>query len=77
MPDTLVLTLPMERGAPAIAVLAFLGGLSAATAMVIMASIALATMITNDLVMPALWRSSLAGSASGATSAGSCCGCVA
>jgi len=35
----------------------FLGGLSAATAMVIMASIALATMITNDLIMPLLWRS--------------------
>ena len=42
---------------PALAILVFLGGLSAATAMVIMASIALATMITNDLVMPALWRS--------------------
>ena len=40
-----------------LAILVFLGGLSAATAMVIMASIALATMITNDLVMPALWRS--------------------
>jgi PAS domain S-box-containing protein len=42
----------------------FLGGLSAATAMVIMASIALATMMTNDLVMPALWRSRWQGVAS-------------
>ena len=55
-PDSFVLTLPMERGATALAILVFLGGLSAATAMVIMASIALATMISNDLVMPALWR---------------------
>jgi len=55
-PDSFVLTLPMERGATALAILVFLGGLSAATAMVIMASIALATMITNDLLMPALWR---------------------
>ncbi len=56
-PDSFVLTLPMEHGARGLAVLVFLGGLSAATAMVIVASIALATMITNDLVMPALWRS--------------------
>jgi PAS domain S-box-containing protein len=54
--DSFVLSLPMERGATGLAILVFLGGLSAATAMVIMASIALATMITNDLVMPALWR---------------------
>jgi Na+/proline symporter/signal transduction histidine kinase/ActR/RegA family two-component response regulator len=56
-PDSFVLTLPLERGAEALAVLAFLGGLSAATAMVIVSSIALATMVTNDLVMPLLWRS--------------------
>jgi PAS domain S-box-containing protein len=56
-PDALVLTLPTQHGATGLAVLVFLGGLSAATAMVIVASIALATMITNDLVMPALWRS--------------------
>jgi PAS domain S-box-containing protein len=55
-PDSFVLTLPMHHGATALAVLVFLGGLSAATAMVIMASIALATMTTNDLIMPALWR---------------------
>jgi PAS domain S-box-containing protein len=56
-PDSFVLTLPMQHGATGLAILVFLGGLSAATAMVIMASIALATMITNDLIMPALWRS--------------------
>jgi len=56
-PDTFVLTLPMAHGETGLAILVFLGGLSAATAMVIVSSIALATMITNDLVMPALWRS--------------------
>ncbi len=55
-PDSFVLTLPMHHGATWLAVLVFLGALSAATAMVIMASIALATMITNDLIMPVLWR---------------------
>ena len=59
--DTLVLTLPMQRGAPLLALLAFLGGLSAATAMVIVASLALATMITNELLVPALWRTRLIG----------------
>ncbi len=55
-PDAFILTLPLERGASALALLVFLGGLSAATAIVVMSSIALATMITNDLVMPLLWR---------------------
>jgi len=55
-PDDFVLTLPLEKGASGLALLVFLGGLSAATGMVIVASIALATMITNDIVMPVLWR---------------------
>jgi PAS domain S-box-containing protein len=65
-PDAFVLTLPMAHGATGLAVLAFLGGLSAATAMVIVSSIALSTMITNDLVMPALWRSRWLGPDTGA-----------
>ena len=64
-PDSFVLTLPMQKGATALAILVFVGGLSAATAMVIMASIALATMITNDLIMPVLWRSRWLQSATG------------
>ncbi len=52
--DTVVLTLPLEHGNMAMAVLAFLGGLSAATGMVIVETIALATMVSNDLVMPIL-----------------------
>ncbi|MDP3538879.1 MAG: sensor histidine kinase [Azonexus sp.] len=56
-PDTFVLTLPMARGAEALALLVFIGGLSAATGMVIVETIALSTMVCNDLVMPWLLRS--------------------
>jgi Na+/proline symporter/nitrogen-specific signal transduction histidine kinase len=57
-PDTFVLTLPLARGAEALALLAFIGGLSAATGMVIVETIALSTMVCNDLVMPWLLHSS-------------------
>jgi len=56
--DTFVLTLPMAHGAEALALLVFIGGLSAATGMVIVETIALSTMVCNDLVMPWLLRSS-------------------
>lgn len=55
-PDAYLLWLPLSHGSQALAVLAYLGGFSAATGMVIVASVALATMISNDLVMPALLR---------------------
>jgi hypothetical protein len=55
-PDTFVLALPMADGAQGMALLAYLGGLSAATAMVIVETIALSTMMSNNLVMPALVR---------------------
>jgi len=55
-PDFFVLTLPMVEDRPGLALLAFLGGLSSATSMVIVAAIALSTMVCNDLVMPALLR---------------------
>jgi PAS domain S-box-containing protein len=53
--DVLILTLPMSYGMPSLTILVFLGGLSAATAMVVVASIALSTMISNDVVAPVLW----------------------
>lgn len=56
-PDTFVLTLPLSQGAESLAMLAFIGGLSAATGMVIVETIALSTMVCNDLVMPILLRS--------------------
>jgi PAS domain S-box-containing protein len=54
--DVLILTLPMSYGFPWLTLLVFLGGLSAATAMVVVASVALSTMISNDIVAPLLWR---------------------
>jgi len=54
--DTYVLTIPMVQKAEALALFVFLGGLSAATGMVIVETIALSTMVCNDLVMPVLLR---------------------
>jgi len=54
--DTFVLTLPMAHSQKALALLVFVGGLSAATGMVIVETIALSTMICNDLAMPLLLR---------------------
>jgi PAS domain S-box-containing protein len=62
--DSLILTLPMSYGTSWLAVLVFLGGLSAATAMVVVASTALATMISNDIAAPVLWRQRLEDGAS-------------
>ena len=55
-PDTFMLTLPLAAGADALALLVFIGGLSAATGMLIVETIALSTMVCNDLVLPALLR---------------------
>ena len=54
--DTYVLTLPMAAKQEGLALLVFIGGLSAATGMVIVETIALSTMVCNDLVMPVLLR---------------------
>jgi len=53
--DYFVLTIPLEHGVPYLALFAFIGGFSAATAMIIVESIALSTMVMNSLVMPAVW----------------------
>ena len=65
-PDLFVLTLPLHMDRGWLAMLAFLGGFSSATAMVIVAAIALATMVSNHVVMP-LW---LAARRGGATQSG-------
>ncbi|MES9813976.1 MAG: ATP-binding protein [Candidatus Thiodiazotropha sp.] len=54
--DTFVLTLPMAHHQGSLTLLAFLGGMSAATGMVIVETIALSTMVCNDLVMPLLLK---------------------
>ncbi|MFK8253066.1 ATP-binding protein [Ancylobacter sp. sgz301288] len=56
-PETFVLSLPLTMGAPLLALFAYVGGLSAATGMLIVETVAISTMVCNDLVMPALLRS--------------------
>ena len=55
-PEYFVLSLPLAQGQQGLALLAFMGGLSAATGMVIVETIAVSTMVCNDLVMPLLLR---------------------
>src|SRR3954453_20580423 len=50
--DMFVLALAMEGNAPLLSVLVFIGGLSAATAMVIVECVALSIMVSNDIVVP-------------------------
>jgi Na+/proline symporter/signal transduction histidine kinase len=52
--DSFVLALPLRAGNEAITLFTFVGGLSAATAMVIVDSVALAIMVCNGLVVPLL-----------------------
>ncbi|MCR9214459.1 MAG: sensor histidine kinase [Proteobacteria bacterium] len=54
--DMFVLTVPLFHDQGILALIAFVGGLSAATSMVIVAAIALSTMVCNDLIMPLLLR---------------------
>jgi Na+/proline symporter/signal transduction histidine kinase len=54
--DLTVLALPLKDGAGVIALIVLIGGLSAATAMVIVECVALAVMISNDLFMPLALR---------------------
>lgn len=51
-PDSFVLTLPLTEGRNNLAILSFLGGFSSATSMVIVAAMAVSTMISNHIVMP-------------------------
>ncbi|HEX3442803.1 MAG TPA: PAS domain-containing hybrid sensor histidine kinase/response regulator [Pseudolabrys sp.] len=54
--DMFVLALPLHAGSNVLTIVAFVGGLSAATAMVIVESVALSIMVSNDLVMPLVLR---------------------
>lgn len=65
-PDLYVLTLPLAFDREGLALLSFLGGFSSATSMVIVAAIALSTMVSNHIVMP-IW---LASRKSGASMSG-------
>ncbi len=54
--DYFVLTIPLGHGNRYLSLLAFLGGFSAATSMVIVESLALSTMVMNSFIMPAVIR---------------------
>ncbi|HEY2530435.1 MAG TPA: NahK/ErcS family hybrid sensor histidine kinase/response regulator [Xanthobacteraceae bacterium] len=54
--DMFVLALPLRGHSNLTTLIAFVGGLSAATAMVIVESVALAIMLSNDIVMPLLLK---------------------
>ncbi|MCL6270618.1 hybrid sensor histidine kinase/response regulator [Sansalvadorimonas sp. 2012CJ34-2] len=53
-PDTFVINLPMGFGSYSLAILAYVGGVSAAISMVIVSVITLAIMLGNEMVVPAL-----------------------
>lgn len=57
VPDTYVLSLPVAFGQEVLAIIAFIGGGSAATGMIIVATIAISTMVSNELVLPAFFHS--------------------
>ncbi len=65
-PDLFVLSIPLSQGYNGLAMLSFLGGFSSATSMVIVATLALSTMVSNHIVMP-VWLASRHG---GATQSG-------
>ena len=62
--DLYVLSLPLADRMPVVSLITFIGGFSAATAMVIVASVALSIMVSNDIVMPFFLRQKLKGSGS-------------
>jgi len=55
-PDSFVINLPLAELHPVLAMLAFIGGASAATGMVIVEAVALSTMVSNDMLLPWLLR---------------------
>ncbi|MFC3034193.1 PAS-domain containing protein [Pseudoalteromonas fenneropenaei] len=54
--DSFVLALPLMEGHPILTTFVFIGGLSAATAMIVVATLTLSTMISNDVVLPLLLK---------------------
>lgn len=54
--DTFLMQLPLAQDQHLLSLLIFLGGISAATAMIVVSSLALSTMLTNDVIVPLLLR---------------------
>lgn len=56
LPDLAVLMLPLHYDNLWLSMLAYLGGFSASTGMLLVSSVAISTMLSNDLIMPTMWR---------------------
>ncbi len=56
LPDSYVLNLPLKYGAPWLALIAFIGGFSAATSMIVVETTALSIMFSNHIIVPLLIR---------------------
>ncbi|QJR81554.1 response regulator [Alteromonas pelagimontana] len=54
-PDTYVLSMAIYSESLLLQIIVFIGGLSAATAMIIVATLTLSTMLTNDVILPRLF----------------------
>jgi len=54
--DAYVLALPLQHNKQALTLLGFIGGFSAATAMIIVATLTLSQMLSNDVILPLLMR---------------------
>ncbi|MBD8652605.1 hybrid sensor histidine kinase/response regulator [Rhizobium sp. CFBP 13726] len=57
--DLYILTLPLHGNLPVVTLITFIGGFSAATAMVIVESVALSIMVSNDIIIPVFLRRKL------------------
>lgn len=55
-PDTYVLRVPLALDQPWLALFAYIGGFSAATSMVVVSTIALSTMLSNEVITPLFLR---------------------
>ncbi|WP_299134290.1 NahK/ErcS family hybrid sensor histidine kinase/response regulator [uncultured Amaricoccus sp.] len=53
-PDSFLVAIPLAMDLPWLALIAFIGGLSAATGMIIVSTLALGTMLCNDVIIPSL-----------------------
>ncbi|MFA7274597.1 MAG: sensor histidine kinase [Crocinitomicaceae bacterium] len=55
-PDYFVLNLPLNNQQPVLATIAFFGGFAAASGMIIVSTISLATMLTNNILLPFVFK---------------------
>lgn len=67
--DTYVLSLPLHFNHPVLGLFVYIGGISAASGMIIVETIALSTMVSNHLVLPVIFSSKVFGTKENSTAA--------